>query len=128
MKILLDTHAFLWLMTKDQRLSSTAQKEFLNTQNEIYLSMASVWEMAIKSSIGKLKLPLKVSEYVISRTQQHGIYLEEIKMEHLAKIEKFPFHHRDPFDRLIIAQSIVAKFTVLTSDPKFSAYAIRTIW
>jgi PIN domain nuclease of toxin-antitoxin system len=106
LKVLLDTHAFLWLMVDDPRLSSAAKSAFSDVNNEIYLSMASAWEMAIKSSIQKLQLPLPVKDYVLTRTQAHNINLLNITLEHIDVVETLPLHHRDPFDRLIIAQGI----------------------
>ncbi len=128
MKILLDTHAFLWLMKNDLRLSPVAKTTFLDPKNEMYLSLASVWEIAIKSSLNKLKLPLPVNDYIDSRTHRYGIYLQEITMDYIALVEKLPFHHRDPFDRLIIAQGIFEKIPILTNDSKFTLYSIQTIW
>lgn len=128
MKVLLDTHAFLWLMVDDPRLSPTAKTTFSDINNEIYLSLASAWEMAIKASLKKLKLPLPVKDYVLARTQAHQIKLLDIAIEHIGVVETLPLHHRDPFDRLIIAQSISDNLRILSDDGMFDSYPIQRIW
>ncbi len=128
MKILLDTHAFLWLMVDDPRLSVTAREVFLDPDNDILLSLASVWEMAIKANLRKLKLPQPVMEYVHRRSGRFKIHLLSITMEHLSLIETLPQHHRDPFDRLIIAQGQFENIPILTQDQKFDKYSIQNIW
>ena len=128
MKVLLDTHAFLWLMVGDPRLSVTAKSIFTNVANEIYLSLASTWEMAIKSSLQKLKLPLPVKEYILTRSQAHQIKLLNIDLDHLAIVETLPLHHRDPFDRLIIAQGMFETMPILSDDQLFDSYPIQRIW
>ncbi|MCI0695021.1 type II toxin-antitoxin system VapC family toxin [candidate division KSB1 bacterium] len=128
MRVLLDTHAFLWLMVDDPRLSVTAKTTFTNVANEIYLSLASAWEMAIKSSLQKIKLPLPVKDYIITRSQAHQIKLLNINLDHLAIVEALPLHHRDPFDRLLIAQSIFETLTILFDDQFFDSYSIQRIW
>lgn len=128
MKVLLDTHAFLWLMVDDPRLSSTAKAAFADVNNEIYFSLASAWEMAIKSSIQKLKLPLPVKEYVLTRTQAHNINLLDITLDHIDVVEALPLHHRDPFDRLLIAQGIFENLHILTDDSAFDLYSIPKLW
>jgi PIN domain nuclease of toxin-antitoxin system len=128
LKVLLDTHAFLWLMLDDPRLSSTAKSAFSDVNNEIYLSMASAWEMAIKASIQKLKLPLPVKEYVLTRTQTHHINLLDITLDHIDVVETLPLHHRDPFGRLIIAQGISENVHILTDDTAFDLYPIQKLW
>ena len=128
MKVLLDTHAFLWLMADDARLSSKARAAFLDEKNEIFLSIVSVWEMAIKSGLKKLKLPLPVADYVSTRAEMHNITLLNISLDHLATVETLPLHHKDPFDRLIISQSISDKFTILSDDEDFDAYGVKRLW
>jgi PIN domain nuclease of toxin-antitoxin system len=115
-------------MVDDPRLSTTAKTTFSDVNNEIYLSMASAWEMAIKSSIQKLKLPLPVKNYILARTQAHKINLLDISLDHIAVVETLPLHHRDPFDRLIIAQGIADDLRILTDDPAFDLYPIQKLW
>jgi PIN domain nuclease of toxin-antitoxin system len=115
-------------MVDDPRLSVTAKTTFTNVNNEIYLSLASAWEMAIKSSLQKLKLPLPVKDYLITRSQAHQINLLNINLDHLAVVETLPLHHRDPFDRLIIAQGIFESLPLLSDDHLFDSYPIPRIW
>ena len=128
MKILLDTHAFLWLMVDDPRLSATAKKLFLDPSNNILLSLASVWEMAIKTNLRKLKLPQPVIDYVHQRSGRFKIHLLSITLDHLSLIESLPQHHRDPFDRLIIAQGQFENIPILTQDRIFDKYSVQNIW
>ncbi len=128
MKVLLDTHAFLALMIDAPNLSPKARTIFLDSDSTLYLSMASVWEMAIKSGLNKLNLPLPVDQYITSRTQTHGITLLDITIEHMAAVENLPHHHKDPFDRLLISQCLSDKLPIMTADRMFAAYPIQTVW
>ena len=125
---LLDTHAFLSFMVDDSRLSATARKIFIDPDNNLYLSIASVWEMAIKSGLEKLKLPLPIDQYIASRTKNHDIVLLDLTVEHIAVVENLPYHHKDPFDRLLISQCISEKLPILSSDRMFSAYPVQIVW
>ncbi len=128
MKILLDTHALLWLVTQDRRLSHTARTLFLDAHNVILLSMASVWEMAIKKSLGRLKFSNGLSNFVNEHILGNDVRLLSIQLDHLYQVESLPFHHRDPFDRLIIAQALVEALPILGSDSSFDAYPCSRIW
>ena len=128
MRVLLDTHAFLSFMVDDPRLSSTAKKIFMDSDNNLFLSIASVWEMAIKSGLKKLKLPLPIDQYIATRTKDHNIVLLDLTVEHIAVVENLPYHHKDPFDRLLISQCISENLPILSSDRLFSAYPIPTVW
>jgi len=128
LKVLLDTHAFLALMIDAPNLSPKARTIFLDSDSTLYLSMASVWEMAIKSGLNKLNLPLPVDQYITSRTQTHGITLLDITIEHMAAVENLPHHHKDPFDRLLISQCLSDKLPIMTADRMFAAYPIQTVW
>ncbi len=128
MRVLLDTHAFLSFMVDDPRLSSTAKKIFMDSDNNLFLSIASVWEMAIKSGLKKLKLPLPIDQYIATRTKDHNIVLLDLTVEHIAVVENLPYHHKDPFDRLLISQCISEKLPILSSDRMFSAYPVQIVW
>ncbi len=128
MKVLLDTHAFLALMIDAPNLSPKAITIFLASDRTLYLSKASVWEMAIKSGLNKLNLPLPVDQYITTRTQTHGITLLDITIEHMAAVENLPHHHKDPFDRLLISQCLSDKLPIMTADRMFAAYPIQTVW
>jgi len=128
LKVLLDTHAFLSFMVDDSRLSATARNIFMDPDNKLYLSIASVWEMAIKSGLKKLKLPLPIDQYIASRTKNHDIVILDLTIEHIAVVENLPYHHKDPFDRLLISQCISEKLPILSSDRMFSAYPVKIVW
>lgn len=115
-------------MSEDSKLSSTARETFIDSRNTLYLSLASAWEMAIKSNLKKLKLPLPVTKYIATRTKTHRINLLEITLEHVSAVENLPQHHRDPFDRLLISQCLAEKLPILTADRMFDAYPVERIW
>jgi PIN domain nuclease of toxin-antitoxin system len=127
MKVLLDTHAFLWALAGDERMSRLARETFAGPAN-LSLSIASVWEILIKVQSGKLKLPRPVGPYVLRKLAENGIELLPIGIDHLLALERLPMHHRDPFDRMLIAQSIEENLPIITSDPWFDRYDVRLIW
>jgi PIN domain nuclease of toxin-antitoxin system len=127
MKVLLDTHAFLWFLAGDARLSSKARRVMSDEDTELILSAASVWELAIKASLGRLSLPLPVADYV-SEKMHAGFRVMPVDWIHAAAVQKLPFHHRDPFDRLIIAQAQIEKLPIVSGDRAFVKYGLRLIW
>lgn len=128
MKYLLDTHSLLWIITDDSKLSKRAQDIYLDSENDIFLSMASIWELAIKSSLGKISLDKPLDEFVSEHVLGNNIEILEIKLPHVLRIEQLPFHHRDPFDRLIISQAIEDSLPILGGDNAFDLYKIKRIW
>jgi len=127
-RLLLDTHAFLWFILDDPLLSQTARNLLAAPSNEIEISPATYWEIAIKISIGKYSLadPLPVFlEREITANQFHILHLEP---RHVAPLTTLPFHHRDPFDRLIIAQAMVEQIPVVSIDAAFDAYPVKRLW
>ena len=128
MKVLLDTHAFLWLLTGDDRLSETARETFLNPQNRLYFSAASLWEVCIKKSLGKISLASGWFQTIRSEMEINAIQWLPIEMPHCDEVTKLPFHHRDPFDRMLIAQAMVEEMHLLSRDSLLSDYAINRIW
>ncbi|MDZ7623751.1 MAG: type II toxin-antitoxin system VapC family toxin [Ignavibacteriaceae bacterium] len=128
MEYLLDTHALLWIVTDDKQLSTKVKKIFLDEQNEIFLSIASLWEIAIKVSLNRLELGQSLSEFYFKHVMGNKIRLLDIKVEHLAVLENLEFHHRDPFDRILIAQCLVEKMAIMSKDKTFSNYSIKRIW
>src|SRR5437868_256194 len=104
MTYLLDTHSFLWFINDDKELSATAKMLIEDPENVIFLSVASLWEIAIKVSLGKLDVPSPFTEFMLEQLHENNIALLGIKPEHLGVVVMLPFYHRDPFDRLIIAQ------------------------
>ena len=128
MKVLLDTHAFLWLLTGDKRLSETAQKTFLDPGNSLFFSAASFWEICIKKSLGKLSLKSGWFKTIQDEMKVNTIQWLPVEMLHCVELTKLPFHHRDPFDRMLIAQAMVEDMQLLSRDESLSAYEIKSIW
>ena len=127
MKAILDTHAFLSALAGDGRMSRHAREVFAGTAN-LWLSMASIWEIVLKVQTGKLDLPRPAGQYVIRKLADNGIEILSISVDHLLAVERLPMHHRDPFDRMLIAQSIEEKIPVITADQIFARYPIEVIW
>ena len=128
MRILLDTHTLLWFTAGAADLSAVARATIEDPSNESVVSVASVWEMAIKMSLGRLDLGSNLDGFVDNHIVANGIGLLRIRITHIAATVGLPFHHRDPFDRLIIAQALTEGLPVVGSDPEFSKYGVRMIW
>jgi len=127
MKALLDTHAFLWAISDDVRLSCRAQRTFTGP-NELWLSVASLLEILIKVKAGKLALAEPSGPYLVKKLGENRIEVLPIKLDHVLRIETLAVHHRDPFDRILIAQSIEEKLPLITADPIFEHYPVELIW
>jgi PIN domain nuclease of toxin-antitoxin system len=125
---LLDTHSFLWFINDDEDLSVPAREVIEDPANTIFFSAASLWEMAIKVSLGRLVAPLPFDEFMLEQLRQNDITLLEIKVEHAGLVATLPFYHRDPFDRLIIAQAIIEKIPIIGKDDIFEAYDVQRLW
>jgi len=128
MKVLLDTHALLWLVTGDDRLSETARQTFLNLEDKLFFSAASLWEICIKISLEKIALKSGWFQTIQDEMELNAVLWLPIEMPHCVEVAKLPFHHRDPFDRMLIAQAIVEDMQLLSRDSQLSAYAIKRIW
>jgi len=128
MKVLLDTHVFLWWITDDPRLSSRAREIIADGANEVFLSAASGWEIAIKAKLGRLRLPDVPERFIPEQLRLNAIETLPVQMSHALHVYKLPDHHRDPFDRLLIAQAQLEKLPVLTADPQISRYPVKVIW
>jgi PIN domain nuclease of toxin-antitoxin system len=127
MKLLLDTHALLWFAGGDERLSPTARAAIEDSDTTAFISMASWWEIAIKCSLGKLVLDDPLERFISKRLAE-GFRNLPIEPPHLCGLNNLPFHHRDPFDRLIVAQAIHENMMVCSSDDHFPLYSIKVIW
>lgn len=128
MRYLLDTHTLLWIVNDDPQLGNEVKNIFLNNENDIFASMASVWEMAIKISLKKLEIPGTLSDFVKEHIRGNKIDILSIELNHLYQLENLTYYHRDPFDRLIISQAIVENIPILSSDKVFDDYPIQRIW
>ncbi len=131
MMFLLDTNAFLWFVNNHQSLSAEA-KDIIEDQNSlIFLSIASIWEMAIKASLGKLAVPLPLQSFVEREVSSNEFALLPVTVRHAEIVSRLPFPdsgHRDPFDRLLIAQSIAENLPIISNDRAFDAYDIQRVW
>ena len=125
---LLDTHTFLWFINDDKALSASAKGLIENPENILYLSIASVWEMAIKVSLGKLEVSSPFAEFIEEQLRENNITLLEIQISHTGLVSTLPFYHRDPFDRLIIAQALAENFSILGKDGVFDNYGVARYW
>jgi PIN domain nuclease of toxin-antitoxin system len=130
MKVLLDSHALLWYVLGDPKLSATAEQAILDPANEVVSSPASYWEIAIKVSIGKYSLNRPFSEFVDLCVNRYRFGLLPIEPKHAAEVAVLPFpaNHKDPFDRLLIAQAIVESIPIVGNDVAFDDYPVKRIW
>ena len=126
MTLLLDTQAFLWWVTDDARLSKRGREAI--AASACLLSLASCWEMAIKASLGKLTVPRPIDRFIQGQLEVNGFGLLPISLEHTAAVADLPFHHRDPFDRLVAAQARHEAIAVVSSDPVFRKYGVKRVW
>jgi PIN domain nuclease of toxin-antitoxin system len=127
-RILVDTQCFLWSFLDPSRLSETARETLTAGRDELFFSAASSWEIAIKAGIGKLRLPEPPEEYVPSRVVRAGMTPLDISHAHALRVHTLPAVHKDPFDRLLVAQAEAEALTVLTPDPQIGGYGVRTLW
>ena len=128
MKLLLDTHALIWFLEDDPKLSAAAREVVEDSANERWVSIASGWEMAIKSQLGKLNLPRPFEVLFPSTLEAVGFSILPIQAGHLHRYHALPLHHRDPFDRLLVSQALADGFTVVGNDAAFDAYGVTRIW
>jgi PIN domain nuclease of toxin-antitoxin system len=127
-KLLLDTHALLWFHEEDPQLSGAAASALEDPENECYVSYGSIWEMAIKTSLGKLRLPAPLAEFVQDYIVKEGFGLLEISVDHLNVVASLPHYHGDPFDRLLVAQSITEGWRFVSNEALFERYGVSRLW
>lgn len=128
MRLLLDSHAFLWFILGDQRLSDRARLAIATADTDVLISPATIWEMAIKVRLGKYILPGPFGPFMEMQLASNRIRLLSIEVRHAALLESMPFHHRDPFDRLIVAQALAESIEVVSVDAMFDAYGVSRLW
>ena len=128
MKVLLDTHVFLWFIAGDRRMSSLSRSVIEDPGNGLLLSVASVWEMAIKASLGKLQLAQPIERLIPEQLSVNLIDLLPVTPNHAFRVSSLPFHHRDPFDRMLIAQGLHEGISILSSDEAFDIYGVARLW
>ena len=127
MNLLLDTHAFLWFSEDSPNLSKNSKSLIENSENNCLISIASLWEMAIKISLGKLKIKIEFKN-MVDEIVNHNFTILPITFEHTVELSSLYFHHRDPFDRLLISQAIIENLTLISADEVFDKYEIKRIW
>jgi PIN domain nuclease of toxin-antitoxin system len=128
MKYLLDTHAFLWFVTDDNRLSSKAKSIIQDSNNEIYFSAASAWEISTKTKLGRLKLGRNLESFIIEQLTENSFGPLAITVSHSLYTEKLPQIHKDPFDRIMISQTKVENMVLITRDKEIREYKVSTVW
>jgi len=127
MPYLLDTHSLIWFFEGSTKLPNGIRAIIADPENDIYLSIASLWEMAIKISLGKLTLAQPL-EKVIERLPEESIFLLDITPKQVLQVMTLPLHHRDPFDRMLVAQALTLDFTLVSNEEMFDGYGVRRVW
>jgi len=128
MKALLDTHSFLWFILDDSKLSESARSLIENPDNEVVVSPATYWEIAIKIRLGKYTLPATYQGFIESQILANDFQVLPIEPKHTALLTTMPFHHKDPFDRLLVAQAISEEIPLISIDEKLDPYGVRRLW
>lgn len=127
MRILLDTHVWLWLVGSPERIGQTARRELADRRNELYLSAASSWEIAIKVGLGRLELPAPPEEFVPPRLVRDNVLSLPVEHQHALRVANLPLHHKDPFDRLLVAQAMVERLVLYTADEQMLRYPAHCV-
>lgn len=128
MQLLLDTHTLLWFCLNDTQLSATAKDVITDDGNELFVSPASFWELAIKISQRKYSLPKPLDEFLNAVLDEQDFNVRPISVAHVASVSLLPFHHKDPFDRMLVAQAIVEDWPLVSKDESLDAYGVSRIW
>ncbi len=128
MRLLLDVHAFVWWDASKDKLSATALAACVSSDNTLHFSLASVWEMQIKHQLGKLTLRRPLAELLREHERMNGLRLEPVALGDILALSTLPPHHRDPFDRILIAQAKRGGFRLVTRDPQIALYDLETLW
>jgi PIN domain nuclease of toxin-antitoxin system len=126
--MLVDTHTFLWALMHDRRLSARSKQILTSDEHELYFSLVSLWEFAIKIKTGKLNALGSSVAYLRSEMDNYSMQLLPIRYDHILALETLPAHHSDPFDRLLIAQAVAESLPILTNDEKFALYPAKILW
>lgn len=128
MRALLDTHTFLWWITDNPQLSSHVREIIRDGNNELFLSAASGWEIAIKAQLGRLHLPDNLEHFISEQLTINAIYGLPVQMSHALHVSVLPSHHQDPFARILVAQAQLENLTILTADPRIARYPVKVVW
>ena len=128
MRVLLDTHAFLWWISDDRRLSDRAREIIGDGRNELYFSAASGWEISIKVGLGRLDAPESLDRFIADQLSRNAIQALPIYLRHALHTRTLPDHHRDPFDRILVSQAVLEETPLLSADPQISRYPVEVVW
>jgi PIN domain nuclease of toxin-antitoxin system len=127
-RLLLDTHAFLWWVTDDDRLSERAGEVIADGANDVYFSAASAWEIAIKAGLGRIRLPDEAWTFTPDQLERNAFQALPVHVAHAVAVITLPDVHRDPFDRMLVAQAITEGLTIVSADPELARYAVPVLW
>ena len=128
MRILLDTHVFLWWISDSPRLSAFAREAIADERNEVVFSVVSGWEIVIKAGVGKLELPDTPEKFLTEQISRNDVEVLPMYLRHALRVRALPDHHRDPFDRLLVAQAAVEGVPLVSADPEVSRYPVEALW
>jgi PIN domain nuclease of toxin-antitoxin system len=128
MRVLLDTHAFLWWIVDDPRMSARASEVIVDGRNDLLFSVASGWEIAIKAGLGRIELPTPMERFLVGQLRENRIEVLPIQMTHALHVYALPHHHRDPFDRMLVAQAQVERLPILSADGRIAKYEVEVLW
>jgi PIN domain nuclease of toxin-antitoxin system len=128
MNLLLDTHTFIWCSIQSNKLSQAVSDLLVDQESSLFLSLVSVWKIQIKTQLGKLAFELPLTELIASQQETNHLQLLPIQLNHILALEALPNHHRDPFDRLLVAQAMIERMPILSADTTLDAYPVQRIW
>ena len=128
MNLLLDSHSFIWMHNEPHKLSAKVAMEILNPASVLFFSIVSIWEIQIKIQIGKFSFKKSLADVISKEQQVNNLQILPVNLSHVLELEKLAFHHKDPFDRLLIAQARIENIILVTADPKLSAYSVNLLW
>ncbi len=128
MNLLLDTHTFIWWASAPSSLSKKAFRACVNEKNNLILSVVSAWEMQVKQQLGKLELEYPVKELISLQQEENDLHILPVSLDHVLNLDNLPLHHRDPFDRMLIAQAMQERLLLVSRDNVFSKYPVQLLW
>lgn len=128
MRLLLDSHVFVWMHDQPNKLSPAVKNALTDPANQIFLSVASAWELQIKIILGKFGLSDKLENVITQQRQANNLQMIPVELSHILYLENIPFHHKDPFDRILIAQAAAENMTLVSADRHFSNYKVSLLW
>lgn len=127
-RILIDTHTLLWFHEESDRLSVVAREIILRPDSERFVSYATLWEITIKASLKRLHLNLTMADFVAQKIENQGMRVLNLELNHLGRLASLPWHHRDPFDRMMVAQALEEELTLISCDAALSHYPVKVLW